>query len=52
MPLWQRSLVTLVAMRLTSFVAAVLWHNIFSIDILGYLSGAVGGVPQYRYGSF
>jgi hypothetical protein len=44
MPLWQRSLVTLVAMLLTSFVAAVLWRNIFNIDIPSYLSGAVGGV--------
>jgi len=44
MPLWQRSLITLVAMVLTSFVAAVLWRNVFNFDIPGYLSGVVGGV--------
>jgi hypothetical protein len=37
-------LITLVAMLLTSFVAAVLWRNVFNFDIPGYLSGLVGGV--------
>jgi uncharacterized YccA/Bax inhibitor family protein len=44
MPLWQRSLITLMAMLLTSFVAAILWHNVFNVDMPSYLSGVVGGV--------
>jgi hypothetical protein len=44
MPLWQRLLITLAAMPVTSFVAGLLWHWLFNKDIPGYLSGVVGGV--------
>ena len=53
MPLWQRLLVTLVTMVLTSFFAGLLWHALFNSDIPSYFSGLVGlnssanvGVPQ------
>ena len=44
MPLWQRLLITLVTMLVTSFVAGLLWHWLFNTDIPSYLSGLVGGV--------
>ena len=44
MPLWQRLLITLAVMLLTSFVAGLLWHWLFKTDIPSYLSGVVGGV--------
>jgi uncharacterized YccA/Bax inhibitor family protein len=44
MPLWQRLGVTLATMLLTSFVAGVLWREVFNADMPSYLSGIVGGV--------
>jgi uncharacterized membrane protein len=36
MPLWQRMLITLVTMLLTSIVAGLLWCRLFNIDIPSY----------------
>lgn len=44
MPLWQRLLITVVIMLVTSFVAGLLWRSFFNTDIPGYLSGVVGGL--------
>ena len=44
MPLWQRLLITLVTMLLTSLLAGLLWRSLFSTDIPSYLSGVIGGV--------
>jgi len=44
MPLWQRLLITLATMLLTSFVAGLLWHWLFNAEMPSYLSGVVGGV--------
>jgi hypothetical protein len=44
MPIWQRLLITLVLMLITSFAAGLLWHAVFNTNIPGYLSGAVGGI--------
>ncbi|MBZ0164315.1 MAG: hypothetical protein K8H74_16575 [Notoacmeibacter sp.] len=44
MPLWQRLLITVATMLVTSFVAGLLWRWLFDTDIPGYLSGVVGGV--------
>ena len=44
MPLWQRLLITVVTMLVTSFVAGLLWRWFFNTDIPGYLSGVVGGL--------
>jgi glucose-6-phosphate-specific signal transduction histidine kinase len=44
MPLWQRLLVTLVAMLVTSLLAGMVWHWVFNADIPSYLSGIVGGL--------
>jgi len=44
MALWQRLLITLATMLVTSFAAGLLWRWLFSTDIPSYLSGVVGGV--------
>ncbi len=44
MPLWQRLLITVATMLVTSFVAGLLYRSLFNTDIPGYLSGVVGGV--------
>lgn len=44
MPLWQRLLITLVTMLLTSFFAGLVWHWLFNAELPSYLSGVVGGV--------
>lgn len=52
MPLWQRLLITLITMLLTSFLAGLLWRAVFNSDIPGYLSGLVGGltaVPVWEF---
>src|SRR5262249_9048301 len=52
MPLWQRLLITLGIMLLTSYLVGLLWHWLFNSDIPSYLSGAVGGlsaVPTWEF---
>jgi hypothetical protein len=44
MPLWQRLLVTMIAMLLASFVAGLLWRYIFNAEIPSFFSGIVGGL--------
>lgn len=44
LPLWQRLLITLVAMLLTSFVAGLVWRGVFNANIPSYLSGLIGGI--------
>jgi hypothetical protein len=52
MPIWQRLLITLAVMLLTSYLVGLLWHWLFNSDIPSYLSGAVGGlsaVPTWEF---
>jgi len=44
MPLWQRLLVTVVAMLAASFMAGLLWRALFDAGLPGYLAGVVGGL--------
>jgi hypothetical protein len=44
MPLWQRLLITVVAMFATSFIIGLFWRWIFDIRIPSYLSGMIGGL--------
>ena len=44
MLLWQRLLITLATMLVTSFAAGLLWQELFSTNIPSYLSGIIGGV--------
>jgi len=52
MPLWQRLMITLATMLVTSLVAGLLWRWLFDTEIPSYLSGAVGGisaVPMWEF---
>jgi uncharacterized membrane protein len=42
--LWQRLLITLVVMLVTSFIAGLLWRGVFNTDMPSYLSGVAGGI--------
>ena len=44
MPLWQRLLIALAIMIMTSLVAGLLWRWLFNTGIPSYLNGVVGGV--------
>ena len=44
MLLWQRLLITLATMLVTSFAAGLLWQELFSANMPSYLSGIIGGV--------
>ena len=44
MPFWQRILITIGVMLLTSFLVGLLWRWLFTTDIPSYLGGAVGGL--------
>lgn len=44
MPLWQRLLITVVAMLVSSFAAGLIWNLIFNSLIPSYLAGIVGGL--------
>jgi hypothetical protein len=52
MPLWQRLLITLAVMLVTSFVAGLIWQGLFNAEIPSYLGGIVGGitaVPAWEF---
>jgi len=52
MPLWQRLLITLVAMVGASFIFGLIWSAIFTTEIPSYLSGLIGGltaVPVWEF---
>ncbi len=44
MPFWQRSLITLVAMMVISFLVGLLWNSLFGFNLPSYVSGVVGGL--------
>lgn len=44
MPLWQRLIVTLLAMVVTSLVVGLIWEALFAFPLPSYVAGLVGGV--------
>lgn len=44
MPLWQRLIVTLVAMILASLVIGLIWEALLGFPLPSYVAGLVGGV--------
>ncbi len=44
MALWQRLLITMIALLAASFVAGLIWHGVFGFDLPSYLAGMVGGL--------
>ena len=44
MLLWQRLAVTILSMLIMSFVAGIVWRNVFDASMPSYLAGMVGGL--------
>ena len=44
MALWQRMLVTLVAILATSFIFGLIWSSLFNTRFPSYLGGVIGGL--------
>ncbi len=44
LPFWQRLVIAVVTIMLTSFIAGLLWNWLFNGSIPGYLGGVVGGM--------
>lgn len=44
MTIWQRLLITLIVLVLASFVAGLVWRDLFDARIPSYLSGIIGGI--------
>lgn len=42
--IWQRLLITLIVLVLASFVAGLVWRDLFDARIPSYLSGLIGGI--------
>jgi hypothetical protein len=52
MPLWQRTLITLIAMLAVSFLVGYFWNTIFNFPLPSYVSGVVGGVTAVSVWEF
>ena len=44
MPLWQRLVITVVAMLAASFVVGLIWEALLGFPIPSYLGGMIGGL--------
>jgi len=42
--LWQRLLITMVAMFVASYAAGLIWLSLFGVTLPSYLGGIVGGL--------
>ncbi|MGD8228528.1 MAG: hypothetical protein PVI20_12175 [Desulfobacteraceae bacterium] len=52
MALWQRLLITLVAIVAASIIAGLIWHALFNITLPSYVGGVIGGltaVPVWEF---
>jgi hypothetical protein len=52
MALWQRLLVTLIAMAAASLIVGMIWRALFSFELPSYLAGVIGGltaVPVWEF---
>jgi hypothetical protein len=52
MALWQRLLITLIAMAAASLVIGLIWRALFGFELPSYLAGVVGGltaVPVWEF---
>jgi hypothetical protein len=52
MALWQRMLITLVAIVAASIIAGLIWHALFNITLPSYIGGVIGGltaVPVWEF---
>lgn len=44
MPFWQRLLITVVVMLVSSFIVGAIWRALFTIGIPSYIAGIIGGL--------
>jgi len=44
MPFWQRSLITLAAMLVVSFIIGLIWRLLLGFGLPDYISGVIGGI--------
>jgi hypothetical protein len=44
MPVWQRLLLTLIAMIAASFIIGLIWENLFAFPLPSYVAGLIGGL--------
>lgn len=44
LPFWQRLLLTIVVMLITSYLASLLWQQILGVPLPSYIAGTVGGL--------
>jgi hypothetical protein len=44
MPLWQRLVVTLLAMAAASLIVGLIWQALFGLELPSYVAGVVGGI--------
>lgn len=52
MVLWQRLLVTLIAMAAASLIIGLIWRALFGFELPSYLAGVIGGltaVPVWEF---
>jgi hypothetical protein len=52
MRLWQRLVLTIVAIVVASFIAGLIWHRLFGFGLPSYLGGVIGGmtaVPVWEF---
>ncbi len=44
LPFWQRLLLTIAVMLLSSFLAGLLWSRLFGFELPSYVAGMIGGL--------
>ena len=44
LPIWQRLLLTIVAMLAASWIAGLLWNSVFSLPLPSFVAGMIGGL--------
>jgi hypothetical protein len=44
LPLWQRLLITIAAILVTSYLAGLIWEQMFNFALPSYAAGLVGGL--------
>jgi hypothetical protein len=44
LPFWQRLLLTVLVMLVTSYLAGLLWQNVMGFPLPSYAAGVIGGL--------
>ena len=52
MPIWQRLVLTIVAIVAASFIVGIIWNKLFGFGLPSYIGGVIGGltaVPVWEF---